>query len=80
MAASKGALRPKDDRCAALGRQFRSTREAAGLTLRALAPSVGVCFYTIRKHEAGMMMLRIDDLIRAAEAMRVPVDELVVTP
>lgn len=68
---SEGKLPPSSSMNAALGRRLRSLREGAGMSLRQFASSVGVCVNTVRRHEAGNMMLRADDLISAADALRV---------
>lgn len=73
---SEGRLPPKDSQCADLGHRFRSTRERRGLTLSAVAAGTELCVNTIRRHEAGNMMLRSDDLLRAAVALGVTAAEL----
>lgn len=63
-------LKPQDATSARLGRQFRAIREMRGLGLRPLALEMGITFFCIRRHEAGTLMLRTDDLVKAAKALR----------
>lgn len=68
---SEGRLPPKDDECAVLGGMFRIERERAGLTLSSLEKATGICVMTLRRHEAGNLMMRTDDLTRSARALNV---------
>jgi transcriptional regulator with XRE-family HTH domain len=61
-----------------LGQRFRREREKRDVTLRAIAESIGCCSFTLRRHEAGEMMLRTDDLVKAAEAIGVEPTALLV--
>lgn len=69
-------LKPQSDWHAALGNRLKRERKARRLTLRFVAERVGVCEFTVRRHEAGEMMLRSDDLLRAASALGVSATEL----
>lgn len=53
----------------ALGWSMRRYREAYGMTQPQLAAALGRSINTLRKHEAGERMLRVDDLVRAAEVL-----------
>jgi transcriptional regulator with XRE-family HTH domain len=75
---SEGKLPPKNDHCQALGRLFRDYRERRKLTLRQLANGVGLCEFTLRRHEAGNMMLRTDDLEHAAGIMGIDAAHLLI--
>lgn len=70
------ALKPRDRLSERLGAQFRSLREAAGVSLRDLSDLMGVSLWCIRRHEAGEIMLRTDQLFRAAEHLKVRPTEL----
>lgn len=61
----------QDDLSAALGRLFRSVREERGVTLQALSDAIERRMNVIRFHEAGVRLMRADDLTRAALAMGV---------
>lgn len=63
---SEGAMPPKNDHCLALGRLFRDRREQRKISLHVMSRAIGLCVNTIRRHEAGNMMLRVDDLEHAA--------------
>jgi ribosome-binding protein aMBF1 (putative translation factor) len=64
-------LKPLNPTTERLGQQFRAIREMRGLGLRPLASMISITPFCIRRHEAGSMMFRTDDLIRAAEALNV---------
>jgi hypothetical protein len=74
-----GALQPKDELSRRLGEQFKRVRQRSGLTLRSvsLATGHGRYVYLIRRHEAGSLTLRADDLVKAAHHMGVDPAELV---
>lgn len=76
MAPNRGALVAQDELSKKLGDQFRRIRESRQVGLRPLAADIGITVYCIRRHEAGRMMLRSDDLFRAAKALRVRPAEL----
>ena len=76
MAPNRGALAARDDLTKRLGEQFRLIRESREVGLRPLAAQIGITVYCIRRHEAGTMMLRTDDLYKAAKALRVRPAEL----
>ena len=59
-----------------LGKAFRYYREAANLTLRDMAERMGMSINTIRYHEAGMRLLRLPDIWRAAHVLGVTADRL----
>jgi transcriptional regulator with XRE-family HTH domain len=67
---AKGALE------AALGARFRAVRRAAKISQGELAKMLGCSINTIRWMEAGARLLRFDDIVRAAEAMGVTLDQL----
>lgn len=76
MVKSKGALQPQDELSRRLGAQFRRIRESRGMGLRPLAAKIDRCYFLLRRHEAGAVMLRSDDLFRAAQALEVRPSEL----
>jgi hypothetical protein len=47
------------------------------MPLHTLARSMGRCVNLIREHEAGYRPMRVDDLFRAARALRVRPSELI---
>jgi transcriptional regulator with XRE-family HTH domain len=55
---------------AAIGERLKRERTAKGVSLRELERRIGLTYFTIRRHEAGEMMMRTDDLMRAAEALQ----------
>ena len=59
-----------------LGRAFRFYREAAGITLRAMSRKMGMSINTIRMHEAGARIMRVEDVWRAAKILGVTNDRL----
>ena len=65
-----------DPHAACLGRSFRFYREAAGLTLRDMAEKMAMSINPIRYHEAGVRLLRIPDIWRAATVLGVTPDRL----
>lgn len=65
-----------DPTAAKMGRAFRYYREAAGLTLRDMASKMSMSINPIRHHEAGIRLLRIPDLWRAASVLGVSPDRL----
>jgi transcriptional regulator with XRE-family HTH domain len=70
-------LEAKNEETRALGARFRATRQANGVTLDTVAKEVGKTIWCIRRHEAGEMMLRLDELCVAARCMRVRPTSLV---
>jgi transcriptional regulator with XRE-family HTH domain len=70
---------PKGDIEVALGEQFRSVRRRQKVWLRDLALKLDCSVNTVRWHEAGARMMRADVLVRAAELMGVPPEELMQT-
>jgi len=65
-----------DPTSAKLGRAFRFYREAANLTLRDMADKMSMSINPIRHHEAGIRLLRIPDIWRAAAVLGVTADRL----
>lgn len=65
-----------DPTAAVLGRAFRYYREAAGLTLRDMASKLTMSINPIRHHEAGIRLLRVPDIWRAANLLGVTPDRL----
>lgn len=65
-----------DPQAARLGRAFRYYREAAGLTLRDMSDKMSMSINPIRHHEAGIRLLRIPDIWRAAKILGVTPDRL----
>jgi hypothetical protein len=68
---SSHKLEAKSDETALLGAQFRRYREAQRVSLETVAKAVGKTIWCIRRHEAGEMMLRLDEVYAAARAMDV---------
>lgn len=64
---------------AALGARFREVRKRQKVWLVPLAKALGCSVNTIRWHEYGARMLRADLLVRAAEFMNVPHEDLIGT-
>lgn len=69
--------KPKGDLEARLGARFRAVRTSHGLRLMDLVERLGAHINTIRWHEAGARMMRVDDLVRAAEAIGVSPADLI---
>lgn len=67
---------PKGDFHAALGERFKAVRRGRKVWLRDLAKELGVSVNTIRWHESGARMLRVDLLVKAADHMGVEPGEL----
>lgn len=61
---------------AALGERFRKARERRDFGLKALSDAIGLSINTIRWHEAGARMMRLDQVEEAARAMGCDVAEL----
>jgi transcriptional regulator with XRE-family HTH domain len=59
-----------------LGRYFRHYREAANITLRDMAERMGMSINTIRWHEAGLRLLRVPEIWKAADILGVTPDRL----
>lgn len=70
-------LHPQSPFHARVGERFRAERELARWPLRELAPALGCSVNTIRAHEAGAVMLRLDLVVLAARIFDVPVGHLV---
>jgi transcriptional regulator with XRE-family HTH domain len=68
----------KGDFEAALGARFRSVRESRDAKLKDLAVHLGLSVNTIRWHEAGAVMLRLDMLHKAAEFLGCEVNDLTI--
>jgi transcriptional regulator with XRE-family HTH domain len=73
---AKGALIARDPISERLGAHFRAIRKQSKVTLQELAEQMGCAINTIRAHEAGVVMFRQDDLVKAAAIMGVPADQL----
>lgn len=69
-------LEPRGEIEAALGAQFRSVRRRQRVWLKELSRRLDCSVNTIRWHEAGARMMRADMLVRAAEIIGVPPQEL----
>lgn len=67
---------PKDENAAALGSRFRSVRESRHVKLKDLATHLGTTINTIRWHEAGATLMRLDMLVAAAEFIGVTLHDL----
>ena len=70
-------LQQKDSMCAELGRVFKAKRKEARITLSDLSDILDLNVTTIRRHEYGTRMLRLDDIVRAATAFKCRPEELV---
>ena len=64
---------------AALGSRFRDVRRRQKVYLRPLAEALGCSLNTVRWHEAGARMLRLDQVVQAASIMGVDAAELLPT-
>jgi transcriptional regulator with XRE-family HTH domain len=62
---------------AALGARFKAVRRQQKVWLRPLAEAMGCSVNTIRWHEAGDRMMRLDEVMKAASIMGVDPAELV---
>ena len=62
---------------AALGARFKAVRRQHKVWLKPLAEALGCSLNTIRWHEAGARMMRLDDIVKAAGVMGVDPAELV---
>lgn len=67
---------PRGEFEAALGERFKAARRARKVWLRDLAKVLGVSVNTIRWHENGARMLRVDLLVQAANHMGVAPGDL----
>lgn len=65
------------DRRRAIGEQIRTTRRAARLSQQALADHAGMERQAINRIELGYQAAYIDNLIRIAHALDVPLADLV---
>lgn len=61
----------KDVRAVRLGALFRQLRKKRQMTLHQMAARMGLSINTIRQHEAGTRLLRVPEIWRAAEVLRV---------
>jgi transcriptional regulator with XRE-family HTH domain len=61
---------------AALGNRFREVRRRQKVGLLALSKALGCSLNTVRWHEAGARMLRLDHVVQAAGIMGVQPAEL----
>jgi transcriptional regulator with XRE-family HTH domain len=61
----------------AIGRRIREAREAAGLTQEQLAEQTDLVRNTIGNVELGNYSPRLDSLLMIADAVRVPLSQLV---
>lgn len=68
---------PKGELEVALGAQFRETRRSREIWLRDLSKRLGVSVNTLRWHEAGARMMRVDQLVKAAAIIGVRPIELI---
>jgi transcriptional regulator with XRE-family HTH domain len=73
MATKPTATSPEN---AALGARFKEVRRRQKVWLRPLAEQLGCSLNTIRWHEAGDRMLRLDQVVQAARIMGVQPSEL----
>ena len=60
---------PKGEADEAIGQRLRYERRAKGVWLRDLARELGVSVNTIRWHEAGARLMRLDLVVRAAQVI-----------
>lgn len=60
-----------------LGRRIAETRKAAGLSQDQLADAIGMERRSIQRYEGGTRDPRFTDLVRIADALGVPLAELV---
>lgn len=74
--------RPKgpDEVDVILGRRLKSLRVRRGLSQTALGKVLGLSFQQIQKFERGAHRMRVSQLWRVAEALEVPVTELLGIP
>ena len=63
-----------------LGAHFRMIRKQRKVSLIALAEGLNCSINTIRWHEAGSRMLRLDDVVRAAELLGVSHEKILNLP
>lgn len=68
---------PKGEVEIALGEQFRTVRRRQRVWLRDLAAKLDCSVNTLRWHEAGARMMRAEMIVKAAEFMGVPPEELI---
>lgn len=73
MATKPTATSPEN---AALGARFKEVRRRQKVWLRPLAEALGCSINTIRWHEAGDRMMRLDEVVKAAGVMGVEPAEL----
>jgi transcriptional regulator with XRE-family HTH domain len=59
-----------------LGDRFREVRTSRGVLLREVAKGLDVSINTVRWHEGGARMLRVDQLVRAAKIIGVDPSDL----
>lgn len=70
-------LNPRSDAHGALGQAIEELRREAGLTQEALAERVGTEFNRIGEWERGATDCRFSTLLRLAQGLEVPLDEIV---
>ncbi len=73
---SRGALKPRDVLCGHLGDLFAHERAKAGISLEVMAAKLERSINTIRWHEAGTRLMRLDEVVRAAFIMGITPDSL----
>lgn len=61
----------------AIGKAIADRREAIGMTQRGLGQAIGVSFQQVQKYETGANRIASSKLMRAAEALKCDVAELV---
>lgn len=71
---------PKGELEAELGRRFRLARERAEVRLTDVASHLGCSINTVRWHEAGTRLLRVDDVVRFARLIGCDPSDLVKEP
>jgi transcriptional regulator with XRE-family HTH domain len=69
-----------DDVLAAVGPRLRALRQAAGITLAAVADATGISVSTLSRLEAGQRRPNLELLLPLSKAYQVPLDELVGAP
>jgi transcriptional regulator with XRE-family HTH domain len=61
---------------ASIGARFRKVRKGRKVSLRTLADRLQVSINTVRWHEAGARMMRVDDVAKAAEIIGVSLSHI----
>jgi transcriptional regulator with XRE-family HTH domain len=62
---------PKGELQARLGERFRTVRRSRGIWLRDMAAKLRCSVNTVRWHESGARMLRVDTIVEAAKLLDV---------